>query len=314
MEFAYLQGVSLIDYPDKVAAVVWTIGCNLRCPFCYNAELVLPELARLPRLSEEKVLGRLRERTGFLDGLVVTGGEPTLHPDLPGFLREVKALGFRVKLDTNGTRPDVLARLLREGLLDYVALDVKAPFALYPEFTGLPPHPDPLPPGGDGGIGIRTCQPHPDPLPPGGEGRLGQEVPLPPGGTVTSEPAGGGQRGVAFAGPVVPPPSPSREGEKGRGNYPAVVRAVQETLALIMEEAPDYEFRTTVAPSLTGDDLMVIAHEIRGARRYVLQPFFAPEEKALVDESWRGRPSLAVRDLCLIAAELAQWVPTEVRG
>ena len=139
VELAYVQWSSSIDFPGRLAAVVWTVGCNLHCPFCYNRELVLPELASgLPRLSPKEVLAGLATRKGFLDGLVITGGEPTLQGDLAEFIREVKRLDLAVKLDTNGTHPDILAGLLELGLVDYVALDVKAPFTRYPEFTGVP--------------------------------------------------------------------------------------------------------------------------------------------------------------------------------
>lgn len=138
MKIAHFLGLSLIDYPGRVAAVIWTAGCNLRCPFCYNPELVLPEqVRRLKLLDPEGVLRELAERAGFIEGLAVTGGEPTLQGDLGEFLREVKGLGLGVKLDTNGTRPEVLESLISAGLLDYVALDIKAPFARYHELAGL---------------------------------------------------------------------------------------------------------------------------------------------------------------------------------
>ncbi len=135
MEIAAVQWTSLQDYPDRVAAVVWTPGCNLRCPFCYNAELVLPEF-RAPgrRIPAREVLRGLRARSSFLDGVVFTGGEPTLQPGLADFLREVREASLEVKLDTNGTRPPVLEQLLGEHLVDYVALDIKAPqdrYSLY---------------------------------------------------------------------------------------------------------------------------------------------------------------------------------------
>ena len=139
MKIAHFLGLSLIDYPGKVAAVIWTVGCNLRCPFCYNPELVLPEHVKRQKLLDPgEILRELAERVGFIEGLAITGGEPTLQGDLADFLREVKNLGLEVKLDTNGTRPEVLEELLSEGLLDYVALDVKAPFERYHEFVGLP--------------------------------------------------------------------------------------------------------------------------------------------------------------------------------
>jgi len=126
MEFKGLHRVSLLDYPGKIAAIAFVGGCNFRCGFCYNRDLVLNSQA-LPSISEEEVLRYLEENRDWLDGLEVTGGEPTLQPELPSFLKKVKALGYSVKLDTNGSNPKMLAELLEKHLIDYVALDVKAP-------------------------------------------------------------------------------------------------------------------------------------------------------------------------------------------
>ena len=123
MRIAHLLPTTLIDYPGKVAALIYTPSCNFRCPFCHNPELVLPErIALLNPIPEDRVLALLAERKGFLDALAITGGEPTLHHDLPRFIGEVKRLGYLVKLDTNGSHPDVLAELLERGLLDYCLL------------------------------------------------------------------------------------------------------------------------------------------------------------------------------------------------
>ena len=131
-----LQKLTLLDYPGKVACTVFTAGCNFRCPFCHNSALVLPD--ELPRENrEDEVLAFLRRRVGILDGVAVTGGEPLLHPDLGDFLRAVKALGFPVKLDTNGSFPDRLIALVEAGLVDRVAMDVKNAPALYAKTAGL---------------------------------------------------------------------------------------------------------------------------------------------------------------------------------
>jgi len=210
------------------------VGCNLRCPFCYNAELVLPKRAQgIAGISPEEVLAALRDRRGFLDGLAITGGEPTLHRDLAAFLAEVKGLGLAVKLDTNGTSPDVLAGLLERGLVDYVALDVKAPFPRYPEFTGV-----------------------------------------------------------------------DRD----------VTREVRESIAVLRERAPDYELRTTAAPGLAEADIEAIAQAVRRTKRYVLQPFFVPQGKALIDPSWAARPHLDEETLRSLARRLSTLVPCEVRA
>lgn len=192
-------------------------------------------MGALRPLPLEEVLEKLSERVGFLDGVVLTGGEPTLAPDLPDLLRSLKNLGFLVKLDTNGTNPQVLEELLRAGLLDYVALDLKAPFPRYAEFIGFP----------------------------------------------------GAEK---------------------------VVEAVQESLSVILRMAPDYEVRTTVAPGLSPADLLAIAQEIRGAKRYVLQPFLVPREKRLVNEEWRTRPALSPAELKGFLPELSRFVYAEVRA
>jgi len=216
VEIAHLVPTSLLDYPDRVAAVLFTVGCNFRCPFCHNPELVLPGRVRdLPLLSQEEVLRVLAERKGFLDGLVLTGGEPTLQPDLREFVAEVKRLGLLVKLDTNGSRPDVLEDLLAAGLVDYLAMDVKAPLSRYSELAGVP-----------------------------------------------------------------------------------VDRsAIGRSIRLVRERAPDYEFRTTVAPTLTWEDLQAIARGIAGARRYVLQPFVVPQGKTLIDPAWGEMAALSGPEL-----------------
>lgn len=117
---------SLIDWDGKLAAVVFTKGCNFRCGYCHNPSLVVPELLNsTPDVPEEEVFAYLSARRGWLDGVVVTGGEPTLQNDLPDFLERVQALGLRVKLDTNGTHPEVLSELFRKNLVNFVALDVK---------------------------------------------------------------------------------------------------------------------------------------------------------------------------------------------
>lgn len=136
MRIAGLQKLTLLDFPGKVACTVFTAGCNFRCPFCQNASLVLPE--RFGAETEpEEILKFLRRRQGVLDGVAVTGGEPMMHPDLPDFMRSVRELGFRLKLDTNGSFPDRLAAVIDEGLVDYVAMDVKNAPELYAATAGV---------------------------------------------------------------------------------------------------------------------------------------------------------------------------------
>ncbi len=135
MRVGGLQKFSLIDYPGKVAAVIFTQGCNFRCPFCHNPELVFPEKFKTAYLTEE-IFTFLERRKNKLEGVVVTGGEPTIHPDLENFIGRIKEIGFAVKLDTNGTNPGMLRHLIAEQMIDFVAMDVKAPLHKYEKLCG----------------------------------------------------------------------------------------------------------------------------------------------------------------------------------
>ncbi|MBU1077298.1 MAG: anaerobic ribonucleoside-triphosphate reductase activating protein [Spirochaetes bacterium] len=134
MKIGGLLKFSLIDYPGKIAAVIFTQGCNFRCPFCHNSELVLSELYGT-LYSEQNILKLFNSRKGFLEGVVITGGEPTIQEGLADFLKEIKRSGFSVKLDTNGSNPDVLNNLITRKLIDYIAMDIKAPFDKYDTVT-----------------------------------------------------------------------------------------------------------------------------------------------------------------------------------
>ena len=137
MKIHGFQSLTLLDYPGKVACTVFLGGCNFRCPFCQNTGLVLaPE--REAVVPMEEVMGVLRKRRGMLDGVCITGGEPTLTSDLREFILRVRELGYLVKLDTNGYRPEVLENLLAEGLLNYVAMDIKSSPENYARVAGLP--------------------------------------------------------------------------------------------------------------------------------------------------------------------------------
>ena len=229
--FGGVQWTTLIDYPGKVAATLFTVGCNLRCPFCHNPELVDPDRLA-PTLDERSLLERLRERAGFIDGVVISGGEPTIQPSLPSFVERVKRLGLLVKLDTNGSRPDMLGRLLTEHAVDYVAMDVKAPPDSYERLTG------------------------------------------------------------------------------GRCDWDAIEQAI----GLIVERAPDYEFRTTAAPTLDHDGFLRIANRLSGARRYVLQAFRVPEN-GLVDPAWETREGLSKIELADLWNEIrSSFADGGVRG
>ena len=132
---AGLQKLTLLDFPGKVACTVFLAGCNFRCPFCHNAELFTGKVE--PLMTEEEFFTFLQGRKGLLEGVCVSGGEPTLTPDLEVFLQKIKDLGFAVKLDTNGYRPGVLKNLAAKGLVDYIAMDVKSSPQGYAAATGI---------------------------------------------------------------------------------------------------------------------------------------------------------------------------------
>ena len=216
MKIAQILPTTLIDYPNRVAALIYTLLCNFRCPFCHNSELVLPEkIRKLQLIPENDILYFLREREKFLDALCITGGEPTLQEDLPRFIERVKRIGLLVKLDTNGSRPEVLKELFDNHLLDYVAMDIKGPAKRYSELAGV----------------------HVD------------------------------------------------------------LDAVRCSIKLIIDRAPDYEFRTTVAPTITAKNIEDTVELVKGAKRYFLQQFVVPTDKDLVDPAWNNKTALPEGEL-----------------
>ncbi len=134
MRILGIEKLSLVDWPDKLCATIFTGGCDFCCPFCHNADIVFNSY---DPLSETEVLGYLSKRRKVLDGVTISGGEPTLWPDLIDFIKKVKELGLAVKLDTNGSRPEELKMLLDSGLVDYVAMDIKNDFDHYSDICGV---------------------------------------------------------------------------------------------------------------------------------------------------------------------------------
>jgi len=134
MKIGGIQKTSLLDYPDTLSAIIWTINCNFRCPFCYNKNLVFGRVGSIP---EEEVLSFLKKRQGMLEGLVISGGEPLLQEDLTDFTKKVKNLGYLIKIDTNGMFPEKLKELIGKKLIDYVAMDIKAPKKKYDQLAGV---------------------------------------------------------------------------------------------------------------------------------------------------------------------------------
>jgi len=137
MKIGALDKFSLIDYSGNTTAIIFTQGCNFRCPFCHNPELVLPEQFEEP-IPFEDILAFLKKRKGLLDAVEFTGGEPTLQPDLIEKMQIIKGLGYKIKLDTNGTNPEVVRSAIAKNLVDYIAMDVKSSLEKYDEIAGVP--------------------------------------------------------------------------------------------------------------------------------------------------------------------------------
>lgn len=129
MQIGGITKSSLIDYPKKISAVIFLIGCNFNCPYCHNPELVISNI--IEPIDINSIYSFLKKRKGLLDGVVITGGEPTLHKKLPEFIKNIKDMGYLIKLDTNGSNPNMAEELIENKLVDYIAMDIKAPFDEY---------------------------------------------------------------------------------------------------------------------------------------------------------------------------------------
>lgn len=135
MRFGGIQKLTLVDFPGQVATTIFTLGCNFRCGYCHNPELVLPQQQQA-FLSEDEVFNFLESRIGKISGVCISGGEPLLQPDISKFIVRLKALGFNVKLDTNGSYPEKLEEIIKEGEVDYIAMDIKGPLSKYALISG----------------------------------------------------------------------------------------------------------------------------------------------------------------------------------
>lgn len=134
MKIGGFQKTSILDYPEKISSIIWTVGCNFRCPFCYNKDLVE---GKVKTFDEEEILSYLKMRKNLIEGLVITGGEPLIYNDICNFISKVKKLGYKIKIDTNGIYPEKLQKLIDKKLIDYIAMDIKAPKEKYDKLTGV---------------------------------------------------------------------------------------------------------------------------------------------------------------------------------
>lgn len=215
MRIGGLQKLTLIDFPGKIACTVFLSGCNFRCPFCYSPELVLPEkIKEHPSLSEKVFFDFLKERKNLLEGITICGGEPSCDKKLPGLVKKIKKMGFFVKLDTNGSNPGMLKKMIDKKLIDYVAMDIKGPKEKYGQIAGVK----------------------------------------------------------------------------------IDIEKIQKSINILREGRVDYEFRSTIVPSLhTKEDIIEMAKWIKGSKKYYLQSFRS--EKTLNSEFEKIKPY--PRDLLL---------------
>ncbi len=214
--------MTLIDYPSKVAAIIFTVGCNFRCRFCYNVKLVDESLFKeIETIDEKEIIEFLKTRIGKLEAIVITGGEPTMQSDLKAFILKIKKMGFLVKLDTNGTNPDVISDLLNRKIIDYIAMDIK--------------------------------------------------------------------------------------NELTESDYTKIVNRVidmeniKKSIDIIMKSGIDYEFRTTVAPGVSRENIKNIVKTIKGAKKYYLQEFQAGD---VLDNQCKKDKWLSKEELDEIAEEI----------
>lgn len=247
MRIAGLQKLTLLDFPEHMAATLFCPGCDFRCPFCHNASLVVPGREGFPAMDLDEIRAFLEKRRGVLDGVCITGGEPLLQPDIADFCAELKDMGFAVKLDTNGSFPATLEHLVERGLVDYVAMDVKAAFGM-PNVSA--DDIDPL----DNLAGERGARFSGD----FGEMRGGNRD----GGIGAAPEASAVER--CFA----------RVIGAGLEHAPSLMAAVGESVDFLLRGLVPYEFRTTVVRELHDSaHLRAIASDIQGAQAWYLQGF-----------------------------------------
>ena len=217
-----VQKTSLLDFPDKISAIVFTKGCNFKCGYCHNPQLLKSGDGIY---DVDAFFDFLKKRQGKIDGVVVTGGEATLQTDLKLFIQKVKELGFLVKLDTNGTNPKILKELIQENLLDYIAMDIKAPLEKYSLIA----------------------------------------------------------------------------------NTSIDISSIVESIEIIMSSNVDYEFRTTILPSLISkDDFDSIGNLIQGAKRYYLQKFVV--QSYILDSSLKDEKNYTDAELTTIKEKLKKYI------
>ncbi|HLD58913.1 MAG TPA: anaerobic ribonucleoside-triphosphate reductase activating protein [archaeon] len=228
--FKGIQKTTLIDFPRQIACTLFLPNCNFKCGYCYNTALVENKDTGVS-ISEQQALAFLEERKRFLDGVCLTGGEPTLCRELPAFCAKVKQKGFLVKIDTNGTNPEMLKELIEKRLVDFIAMDIKAPLEKYPLFA----------------------------------------------------------------------------------NAPVDLKKIKQSIGIIKKSGLEYEFRTTVVPALSEEDILEIARLLKGAKKFVLQQF--QNSMPLLDKNLEKQQPHSPEELKKFSEKIKGFFEkTEIRG
>lgn len=259
MQIAGLQKITLVDYPGVIAATIFTRGCSFRCPFCHNPELVLPDQFS-PLMDEDEIIDFFASRVGKLQGICITGGEPLLQSDINGFIKKIKELGLKVKLDTNGSFPDKLEELIKEGNLDYIAMDIKTSPGKYPSLVFDNFQFSPLRSSNFTGQAISDK---------GSNAKMIND-------TINDQ--------CKMSSTLRDEPSGSDSNEKND----KLIRDISKSIELIMNSGIDYEFRTTVCHPLHEVSAFEgIGQLIKGARLFNIQNFVASKH---VDSHTKFKP------------------------
>lgn len=315
MKILGMQKLTLLDYPGRVGAVLFLDGCNFRCPFCQNSSLVLSPDS-LPEISREELLRFLKKRQGILEGICITGGEPTIHRELPELIAVIRDFGYLVKLDTNGTNPDMLSQLLEDKVLDYVAMDIKAGRLHYGAASGITWNFS-----GSASAGANCTAndngSHPaDRIPVlqlSSGSQVSSDSQVSPASQVSSDPQASPASQVSSGSQVSPASQVSSAPQPSSASMDKLLEKVDRSVRLLKDSSIDYEFRTTVVKGIhTEEDFADMARWLEGCPHYYLQSFRDNPEVLLKNHPFSAFTEEELRHFLAIVRE--KIPQAELRG
>lgn len=297
MKILGMQKLTLLDYPGHVGAVLFLDGCNFRCPFCQNSSLVLSPDS-LPEISREELLRFLKKRQGILEGICITGGEPTIHRELPELIGAIRDFGYLVKLDTNGTNPDMLSQLLEDNVLDYVAMDIKAGRLHYGTASGITWNFSGSAPAGTDYTANDNGS-HPADRIPALQLSSGSQVSSDSQVSPDSQVSSGSQE--------------SPDSQVSSASMDKLLEKVDRSVRLLKDSSIDYEFRTTVVKGIhTEEDFADMSRWLEGCPHYYLQSFRDNPEVLLKNHPFSAFTEEELRHFLAIVRE--KIPQAELRG